>query len=314
MPLEEPFAAVTRVAVVIPAYNAAPWLAEAIESVLAQTMAASAIVVVDDGSTDDTQMIACKFGDAIQLIAQPNAGVSVARNRGAGQVSADGLIFLDADDRLRPEAIAQLSARATHGNFGVVYGETWSFGEGARQRAPQSSCEGTPPAATLANFWKSIPSSPGAVLIRSEVFHHSGGFDASLSTAADRALWLRLGSETGWGHVEEVVLERREHADSMVRNRARARQQAAQAQLTFLDWVRAARPGMLPGLPNEAEVFHRNLLCALDERHFDAAQWLADEAARRKVTHATLGHARRLLAMPALLREAELKLRGWLKA
>jgi hypothetical protein len=199
------------------------------------------------------------------------------------------------------------------GNFGVVYGETWSFGEGARQRAPQPTCEGAPPAATVANFWKSIPSSPGAVLMRSEIFHNSGGFDHDLSTAADRALWLRLGAETAWGHLEEVVLERREHPQSMVKDRARARIQAAQAQLIFLDWCRAACPGLRPEFPNEAEVFHRNLLSALDERHFEAAQWLCEEATRRKVGHATVTHARRLLAMPALVREAELKLRGWLK-
>jgi hypothetical protein len=302
------------VAVIIPAYNAAPWLAEAIESVLAQTVAASSIVVVDDGSTDDTLAVAGKFGDAIRLLTQSNEGVSVARNRGSNQVSADGLLFLDADDRLRPEAIARLTACATQKNYGVVYGETWSFGDGTRQRAPQLSCEGLPPAATIANFWKSVPSSPGAVLMRSEIFHNAGGFDPALSTAADRALWLRLGAETTWGHVAEVVLERREHPESMVRDRARARTQAAQAQLTFLDWCRAARPGMLPEFPNEGEVFHRNLLRALDERQFDAVQWLSDEAARRKVEHATLAHARRLLTMPALVREAELKLRTWLKA
>lgn len=298
------------IAIIIPAYNAAPWIAEAIESALVQTLPATAVVVVDDGSTDATAAIAEKYADAVTLIRQPNAGVSVARNNGATQVSAEWLLFLDADDRLRPDALAQLSAEAAASGAGVVYGDTESFGDIARPRQPQPSCAGAPPAPALANFWKSVPSSPGAVMLRADLLRESGGFDPALNTAADRALWLRLGILATWGHTGCVVLERREHAEGMARNRSRARIQGAQAQLGFLDWCRTAHPGFLPAFPGEDAVFQRNLLRAFDERLFDAAQWLADEATRRGVHTAAVARARRYAGTPNFLRELELSVRS----
>jgi glycosyltransferase involved in cell wall biosynthesis len=302
---------VISVAIIIPAYNAADWIAETIESALGQTRPASSIVVIDDGSTDETAKVTDQFTDAVMLISQENSGVSVARNHGARQVTADWLLFLDADDRLRPDAVARLSERAEQGRFGVAYGETKSFGEDAPARQPQPSCEGAPPAAAVANFWKSVPSSPGAVMVRADRFRESGGFDPALSTAADRALWLRLGAMTEWGHVDGIVLERREHADSMARDRTRARIQAAQAQLGFLDWCREHRPELLAAFPSEDEVFHRNLLRAFDERVFDAARWLAEEAGRRGVCNPAVQRAQRYADTPAFLRELELAVRSF---
>ncbi len=298
------------IAIIIPAYNAAPWIAEAIESALAQTLPATAVVVVDDGSTDDTAAIAGKYSDGVTLIRQANAGVSVARNHGAAQVSAEWMLFLDSDDRLCPDALTQLAAEAEAGTTGVVYGDTESFGDIDRPRQPQPSCAGSPPAPALANFWKSVPSSPGAVMMRAGLLRECGGFDPELNTAADRALWLRLGAMTAWGHTGCVVLERREHAEGMARNRSRARIQGAQAQLGFLDSCRASRPELLPAFPTEDEVFQRNLLRAFDERLFDAAQWLADEATRRGVHNAAVARAKRYAGTPNFLRELELSVRS----
>jgi hypothetical protein len=110
--------------------------------------------------------------------------------------------------------------------------------------------------------------------------------------------------------VEGVVLERREHADSMARNRARARIQGAQAQLGFLDWCRAEKPQWTSLFPQADEVIRRNLLRAFDERLFDAAQWLADEAHRRGVDDPTVARARRYAGTPSFLRELELSVRS----
>jgi glycosyltransferase involved in cell wall biosynthesis len=91
--------------VIIPAYNSAATLARAVDSVFAQTWPAHEIIVVDDGSTDDTLQVARGFGDRVRVIHQSNAGVSMARNRGAEAATGDWLAFLDADDWYYPDRL-----------------------------------------------------------------------------------------------------------------------------------------------------------------------------------------------------------------
>ncbi|MDH4201267.1 MAG: glycosyltransferase [Phycisphaerae bacterium] len=94
-----------KISVVIPVYNAEKHIARAIESVLAQTRPAEEIIVVDDGSTDATAEVVRSFGDKVILIQQPNAGVSVARNKGIERASGDWIAFLDSDDEWLPEKL-----------------------------------------------------------------------------------------------------------------------------------------------------------------------------------------------------------------
>src|SRR5581483_888972 len=84
--------------VIIPVYNGAATLARAIESVLGQSRPPSEVIVVDDGSTDETARIAAAYDRFIKYVRQPNAGVGAARNAGARIASAEWLAFLDADD------------------------------------------------------------------------------------------------------------------------------------------------------------------------------------------------------------------------
>jgi glycosyltransferase involved in cell wall biosynthesis len=102
-----------RVGIVTPAWNVAPWIAETIRSVIAQTHANWRMVVVDDGSTDATASLAGGFpDDRVTLLRQANAGVSSARNRGLAALdpSAEAVLFLDADDWLAPDALTRLVA------------------------------------------------------------------------------------------------------------------------------------------------------------------------------------------------------------
>src|SRR4051812_11894371 len=158
-----------NVAVIIPAYNAAPYIAEAIESALAQTRPAAAVIVVDDGSTDETAQIARRFEPRITVITQPNAGVSVARNTGAARTEAEWLLFLDADDRLVPSALERFEALLQQRpDAGVVYGQGDCFHDAKAESFLRgtNNCEGAVPAATRANFWKSAIVTPGAAIIR----------------------------------------------------------------------------------------------------------------------------------------------------
>ena len=91
--------------VVIPVYNGAATVARAIESVLGQTYAASELIVVDDGSTDDTARVVSGFGRRVVYLHQANAGVSAARNNGAERAKGEWLAFLDADDWYYPDRL-----------------------------------------------------------------------------------------------------------------------------------------------------------------------------------------------------------------
>ena len=93
------------ITVVIPAYNSEKYIARAIDSVLTQTHKPDEIIVVDDGSTDNTSEIARKYEPSVKLIQQQNAGASVARNTGIEAATSEWIAFLDADDEWLPEKL-----------------------------------------------------------------------------------------------------------------------------------------------------------------------------------------------------------------
>ncbi len=108
------------VSVVIPAYNAAKYIGRAIDSVLAQTRPADEIIVVDDGSTDNTADVAHGYGDKIRFIRQENAGASVARNTGIEAATSEWIAFLDADDEWLPQKL-QLQTEHLRRNPNLVW-------------------------------------------------------------------------------------------------------------------------------------------------------------------------------------------------
>lgn len=119
-------------AVVIPAFNAARTLREAIDSVLAQTAPPAAIVVVDDGSSDDTAAIARSYGAAVTLVAQENRGPAAATDLGLANVDAAVIAGLDADDVWFPEKAAlQLARLAATAHSDGVFCRAASFAHGA---------------------------------------------------------------------------------------------------------------------------------------------------------------------------------------
>src|ERR1700722_10403090 len=112
-----------HIAIIIPAFNVAAFLREALQSVLCQTHEDWSLIVVDDGSTDATAAVAASFPDTrIRLIRQDNAGVSTARNRGIRQAESgtpDAFLFLDGDDWLAPTALALLADALHSAPWGV---------------------------------------------------------------------------------------------------------------------------------------------------------------------------------------------------
>ncbi|HEY5668172.1 MAG TPA: glycosyltransferase family 2 protein [Candidatus Saccharimonadales bacterium] len=116
------------VSVVIPAYNYGKYITETIDSVLAQQYTNIEIVVIDDGSSDNTAAVVASYGDKVRYIYQENRGLSAARNAGMQQAQGDYIVFCDADDKLHPDFIARtMKALNTHSDAAFAYTQQQYF-------------------------------------------------------------------------------------------------------------------------------------------------------------------------------------------
>lgn len=204
-----------RIAVIIPAYNAAEFLAQAIRSVLAQSHTDWRLVVVDDGSTDHTAAVASTYADPrIQVLRQANAGVSAARNRGAAVADGEAVLFLDADDRLAPDALARLAAALQRDPAAIAgTGPARFFAAGcapARRHLPALRGDGLPRL-----LWRNRFANGGQMLIRRTALDRAGPFRVDLSFGEDWEFWIRLALQGRFAAVTgpRPVLQVRERLD-----------------------------------------------------------------------------------------------------
>jgi len=199
-----------RVSVVIPCYNTGRYLREAIESVLAQTAAAREIVVVDDGSTDDSPSIAAGI-PGVRLLKQANQGVSEARNHGLQETEGEYVVFHDADDRLLPRAIEigleQLEARP---ECAFVYGFSRHIGPNGAPLDidPPARVEDAGYARMLAGSGLTPPS---CALFRRSAIEAVGGFSRSEEPSEDHGFYLRVSQRHPVYCHNQVVAEYRRH-------------------------------------------------------------------------------------------------------
>ncbi len=209
--------------VVIPAYNASAHIAEAIDSVLQQSYTNWELKVVDDGSSDNTAAQVRTFTDhRIQLHCQNNSGASAARNQGLRMAQADTVLFLDADDCLKPNALARfMQAFAAHPDACAVYGEAMVI-EANGQRAgvaKQPVFAARPSGDVLrALLTRNFIATPGVMAIRREAIAMAGAFDESLCLSEDWEAWCRLAQQGPFYYLgPEPVLSYRLSATSFVR-------------------------------------------------------------------------------------------------
>ena len=205
------------VSVVIPCYNQAHFLGEAIESALAQTYPHLEIVVVDDGSTDNIAAVVAGYPE-VRCLRQENQGLSAARNTGLRHSIGERLVFLDADDRLLPRAIeVGLSCLRDHPECAFVYGHSrfMAFDGSSFQGPPQPRVEGDYYLALL----QGCPIfATGSVMYRREIFELVGDFEPSLSPAADYDLYYRIARQFPIRCHGETIAEYRKHGTSMTRS------------------------------------------------------------------------------------------------
>ncbi len=205
----------TSVSVIIPVYNGARFVRDAIDSALAQTMTDREILVVDDGSTDETPDILASYGTRIRVHRQANAGVASARNAGAAIANGRFLAFLDADDVWLPQKLARQLPLLDDEDVALVYSGIRRVDEALR---PIAHVEPASPEHALVNTLCAQPPLVPLTMtgvVRRTVFTELGGFDERLSTSADGDFVCRLALRHRVDRVAEPLALYRQHDQQM---------------------------------------------------------------------------------------------------
>jgi glycosyltransferase involved in cell wall biosynthesis len=205
------------VAVVIPAHNAAAYLDMALRSVLDQTLRPAEIVVVDDGSTDDTHAVSERL--AVRCVRQAQSGPAAARNRGVAETTAPLVAFLDADDWFAPSKLERQVERLEELGAAAICTDAWIV---TGDRVTRSRNEGAPVAAaiTMERLLRGNPVVCSTMLVRREALSQAGGFDPDpvLVATEDYDLWLRLARREPIAYLQDPLAFYRSHAGSLSAN------------------------------------------------------------------------------------------------
>jgi glycosyltransferase involved in cell wall biosynthesis len=210
-----------KVSVITTTYNRAHYVREAIDSALAQTYPNVEIIVVDDGSTDETQAVLKGYGDKISHFYQNNQGLSAARNLGIKNSSGEYLAFLDDDDIWLPEKLElQVAYMEAHPEVGMVHADMFVLSERSGDSRPRKR-----------EFSRPIPSGyvlPELIqrnfilvctaLVRRSCLDTAGLFDPELRAAEDYNLWLRIARRFSITYMDRPLAICRLHTTNMTRD------------------------------------------------------------------------------------------------
>lgn len=214
------------VSVIIPTYNRARYVVDAVRSVLRQSHPVDEVLVVDDGSTDDTKQALEPFRDRVVYVRQDNKGAGAARNRGMSEASGDFIAFLDSDDLWIEEKVeAQLRFFQTHPHLEFTFGEMVNFRGGIESGEPEiknamlhkylcenaSDLEGLLDCLVVENV---IPTP--TVMFRRRCLERVGEFAEDLRIAEDLDLWLRFARMCRCGFLKRVLAKRRRHDGNLI--------------------------------------------------------------------------------------------------
>ncbi|MEA2239237.1 MAG: hypothetical protein QOC81_3961 [Thermoanaerobaculia bacterium] len=206
-----------RVSVIIPTYNYGRFLREAVDSALAQTYTPVEVIVVDDGSTDDTPQILAEYGERIRVIRQNNRGVGAARNRGIAAASGEYLAFLDSDDIWRPQALEREIARFDDDpGLGLVHCGAEVFGpDGKTISVSLDGMEGWV-AADLLRLDREVIAAPGCgIMVPKRIAEEIGGYDERLQPSEDWDFCYRIAVRYRVACVREVLVRYRLHGEGI---------------------------------------------------------------------------------------------------
>ncbi len=203
------------VSVIIPTYNRCNLLIEAVDSVLSQTYDNYELIVVDDGSTDETPSLMPDYNPRIRYIWQDNQGESAARNRGMALARGEYIAFLDSDDLWLPEKLSfQVPILQENGEIGLVFCLAQRIdADGIIIPGVPLSYKRCGNVMSLLDVLSGNPFPPCSVLLRREFIDVTGGFDTEIRYGEDWDLWLRLVTETKFSCLPNILASIRVHAD-----------------------------------------------------------------------------------------------------
>jgi glycosyltransferase involved in cell wall biosynthesis len=204
-----PLTSAPLVSVIIPCWNGEQFLSEAISSALAQTHERVEVIFVDDGSSDKSLQIA-QLHPTVKILSQANSGVSIARNSGFRESTGDFIIFLDADDRLEPEAVEMhLNAFTKMISASMVYGSNRIIG-------PDGNTLGLNLQIEREFSWRDVlmgvTPTPSQSMFRRSAIELAGGFDPNVRLGEDFDLYLKVTNiRPGYCH-KSIVVDYRRHS------------------------------------------------------------------------------------------------------
>lgn len=184
--------------VIIPLYNKAPYVAKAIESVLGQTYRDFEVIVIDDGSTDQSLEVAKTFENkSITIVSQPNSGVSTARNNGVKLAKHPYICFLDADDWWHPTFLEEMKRLITDFPDAGIYGSGYYIVKNGQERiapigVPQGFERGIIDYCEVYAKTLCMPLTSISVVIPKHIFDEEKGFKSQLKFGEDFDLWIRI--------------------------------------------------------------------------------------------------------------------------
>ncbi len=179
------------VSVIIPTFNRAKMVGNAIASVLAQSFRDFELIVIDDGSTDDTRERLTRLPSGVRVHFQENRGVSAARNKGVALATGSLLAFLDSDDLWLPEKLSRQVAFFNHHPETLICQTEETWVRNGRRVNPKNRHR-KPSGMIFSPSLSLCLVSPSAVMIKRALFEEMGGFDESLPACEDYDLWLRI--------------------------------------------------------------------------------------------------------------------------
>jgi glycosyltransferase involved in cell wall biosynthesis len=206
-----------KVSIVIPVYNGANYLHEAINCALAQTYLNVEVVVVNDGSSDDgeTERIALSYGDRIRYFAKENGGVATALNLGIEKMTGDYFSWLSHDDMYTPDKIEkQIKALREFGEQAVVFSDYCHVSPaGKLLHTYRVSSQGASNTRALLAISHEVVFHGCAFLIPRHYFERFGLFDLALRYTQDVDMWFRMAGNVPFIHVKEVLVRSRQHEE-----------------------------------------------------------------------------------------------------
>ncbi len=205
------------VSIIIPTYNRAWILSQAIDSVLNQTYCDRELIVIDDGSTDNTQKLLATYGEKIQVILQENKGVSAARNRGIEAASGEYIALLDSDDEWLPEKLKS-QVEFFKENPGALICQTQEIWIRNGQRVNPKNRHKKQTGMIFESSLSLCLVSPSAVMFKRDLIVKTGLFDEIMPACEDYDLWLRVSCKYPIYLIDkDLIIKRGGHEDQLSR-------------------------------------------------------------------------------------------------